>query len=65
MNKILEVDNRTLSQVLLHCLVLQAAEEQALNELMEKAVPADSLSYKLSEDNDCRVLSEGPEQVLR
>lgn len=64
MNKILEVDNRTLSQVLLHCLVLQAAEEQALNELMEKAVPADCLSYKLSEYNYCRLLSEVPEQLL-
>lgn len=64
MNKILEVDNRTLSQVLLHCLVLQAAEEQALNVLMEKAVPADCLSYKLSEYNYCRLLSEVPEQLL-
>lgn len=64
MNKILEVDNGTLSQVLLHCLVLQAAEEQALNELMEKAVPADCLSYKLSEYNYCRLLSEVPEQLL-
>lgn len=64
MNKILEVDNRTLSQVLLHCLVLQAAEEQALNELMEKAVPADCLSYKLSQYNYCRLLSEVPEQLL-
>lgn len=64
MNKILEVDNRTLSQVLLHCLVLQAAEEQALNELMEKAVSADCLSYKLSQYNYCRLLSEVPEQLL-
>lgn len=64
MNKILEVDNGTLSQVLLHCLVLQAAEEQALNELMEKAVPADCLSYKLAEYNYCRLLSEVPEQLL-
>lgn len=64
MNKILKVDNGTLSQVLLHCLVLQAAEEQALNELMEKAVPADCLSYKLSEYNYCRLLSEVPEQLL-
>lgn len=64
MNKILEVDNRTLSQVLLHCLVLQAAEEQALNVLMEKAVPADCLSYKLSQYNYCRLLSEVPEQLL-
>lgn len=64
MNKILEVDNGTLSQVLLHCLVLQAAEEQALNELMEKVVPADCLSYKLSEYNYCRLLSEVPEQLL-
>lgn len=64
MNKILEVDNRTLSQVLLHCLVLQAAEEQALNVLMEKAVPADCLRYKLSQYNYCRLLSEVPEQLL-